>query len=216
MTAKLRGDWLTIAQVCADLQVTETDWHAWRQAGDTPLHIVTPSGQLRIRAADYARWLDSLTDDDASRSSIPLESRCTDEANAAAHGEHAPAALKRGAFMAAPGTAPAAAVLGLLRPLPAYRRQRIRDAIDAAGDCGLSRTEIWALTSRGYTLRQLNHALAELLASEAYEEIIVRTGIGRPPIRYRRKPSHTAGDDTSRQARAYASRSAVAERDGQR
>jgi hypothetical protein len=182
MTAKPRAEWLTIAQVCADLQVTEPEWNTWREAGDTPLHIVTPDGQLRVRAADYARWLDSLAvDDDASAEALRDASRLS-----AANATPAP-----------------------FRPLPAYWRQRIRDAIDATGDRGLGRAEIWALTRRCFSLRQINEALAELLTSEAYEEIIVRTGNGRPPVRYRRrKPSHAAGND--------ASRGAVAKRDGQR
>jgi hypothetical protein len=53
--------WLTIAEVCACLKVTEADWNAWRAVGDTPLHIVGPDGQLMIRAADLARWLDART-----------------------------------------------------------------------------------------------------------------------------------------------------------
>jgi hypothetical protein len=212
MTARPRAEWLTIAQVCAELQVSETEWGAWREAGDTPLHVVMPSGQLRVRAADVERWLDSRADDTPTEqvSEARTEPRTRTEPDP--HGN--PYAY---------GDDPA--ILGLLRPLPAWRRQHIRDVIDAAGDNGLSRTEIWALTSRGYTNRQLNHALAELLAGEAYEEFIVRTGApGRPPIRYRRKPSHAAGDNASFAARADASpragrdasRSAVVEREGQR
>jgi hypothetical protein len=206
MTAP-RADWLTIAQVCADLQVSETEWDAWRQAGDTPLHVVMPDGQLRVRAADYARWLDGLTDD-APQGRTQARTRTEPDPYGDPYAYGNPA-----------GWAPS-------RPLPAYWRQRIRDAIDATGDRGLGRAEIWALTNDAFSLRQINDALAELLASQAYEEITVRTGErGRPPIRYRRRqPSHAAGNaasvgerrDASRAARADASRRTAAERDGQR
>jgi len=209
MTAKPRAEWLTIAQVCADLQVTEAEWHTWREAGDTPLHVVMPNGQLRIRLAHYLRWLDDLQAAEAARddSEAPgTRTRTEPDPYASPYAYGNPAAL-----------AP-------FRPLPAYWRQRIRDEIDATGDRGLGRAEIWALTRRCFSLRQVNEALAELLASEAYEEIIVRTGEpGRPPVRYRRrKPSSAAGDDASREARADtspragrdASRNAVGERDG--
>jgi hypothetical protein len=181
MTAP-RAAWLTIDQICAELQVSETEWNAWRTAGDTPLHVVMPDGQLRVRAADLERWLDTLTDDNASP-------RASADASRSSATDATPAPF---------------------RPLSAYWRQRIRDAIDRTGDRGLGRAEIWALTSRDFSLRQINGALAELLASEAYEQLTVRTGAtGRPPVRYRRRdPSHAA--------RAYASRGTVAERDGQR
>jgi hypothetical protein len=149
VTATNRAGWLTIAQVCADLQVTEDEWNTWRAAGDTPLHAVMPDGQLRVRTADYELWLDSRpADDDAFVESLNDTSR-----PAAADATPAP-----------------------FRPLPAYWRQRIRDAIDATADRGLGRAEIWALTRRSFTRR--------------------------------RKPSHTA--------RADASGSAVAWRDGGR
>jgi hypothetical protein len=53
--------WLTIPEVCAYLKVSEADWNAWRAAGDTPLHLVTPDGQAMVRASDLARWLDART-----------------------------------------------------------------------------------------------------------------------------------------------------------
>jgi hypothetical protein len=54
--------WLTVTQVCADLQVTEAEWHRWRESGTTPLHAVLPDGTYRVRVSAYERWLDSRTD----------------------------------------------------------------------------------------------------------------------------------------------------------
>jgi hypothetical protein len=178
-----RTEWLTVAQVCADLQVTEAEWEAWRAAGDTPLHIAMPSGELRLRAADYAQWLDARTvDDDAPQARTEARTGTEPDpyGNPYAYGNPH-------------GFAP-------FRPIAAYWRQRIRDAIDATGERGLSRSEIWAILGRSKSGRQFNEVIAELLASQAYEEIIVRTGEGgRPPVRYRRrKPSHEARADASR------------------
>lgn len=173
-------EWLTIAQVCDDLQVTEAEWNAWRAAGDTPLHMVMPGGQLRVRAADYARWLDGLADDaPETRTEARTRTEPGPYGNPYAYGNPR-------------GYAP-------FRPLSAYWCQRIRDAIDASGARGLMRSEIWALTRRRFSLRQVNDALAELLASGAYEQTTERTGApGRPPVVYRRKPSHRARADASR------------------
>ena len=53
--------WLTIAEVCAWLKVTEAEWDEWRAAGDTPPHVTGPDGQLRVRGTDLERWLDAHT-----------------------------------------------------------------------------------------------------------------------------------------------------------
>lgn len=89
---------------------------------------------------------------------------------------------------------------GAFRPLSGYCRDQIRDAIDASGNRGLKRSEIWQVVSRSKSLRQVNTWLAELLATGEYEEFVTHTGeSGRPPVRYRRcKPSSTAGDDATR------------------
>jgi len=208
---KARAEWLTVAEVCADLQVSETEWHAWRAAGETPLHIAMPGGQLRVRAADYQRWLSARTETLAA-GQVPQPRTGT---TPYPYGQPSQSRLSGATSQPDPYA------YGSLkprphRPLPAYWRQHIRDAIDATGDRGLGRAEIWTLLSHDKTGRQVGELLAELLASEVYEEITVRTGEpGRPPVRYRRRqPSHAAGNVASSRAERVATRRTAAERDG--
>jgi excisionase family DNA binding protein len=53
---------LTIAEVCADLGVSRSTFYEWRAKGRAPRCIKLPNGEIRIRTADYERWLDSLED----------------------------------------------------------------------------------------------------------------------------------------------------------
>ncbi len=57
------GRWLTVAEVCGYLQVTADEWRAWQAQGDTPMHATGADGELRVRAADFERWLDARTVD---------------------------------------------------------------------------------------------------------------------------------------------------------
>jgi len=225
---RTRTEWLTVPDVCADLQVSESEWHTWRARGDTPLHIAMPGGQLRVRVADYERWLSDRTGTLVVGQVPQARTRPRTGAGPYPYGEPAQWSLSGAASPPDPYSDPYAygePGLRQHRPLSAYWRQRIRDAIDATGDRGLGRAEIWTLLSHGKTGRQVGELLAELLASQAYEEITIRTGgPGRPPVRYRRKPSRTAGNvasvadesDASPRAGHDASRSTTAERDGGR
>jgi len=52
-------DKLTIADVCADLGVSRRTFYEWRAKGRAPRCIALPNGSLRIRRAEYQRWLAS-------------------------------------------------------------------------------------------------------------------------------------------------------------
>ena len=65
------------------------------------------------------------------------------------------------------------------------REDRLGRAIDAAGQAGLTRTEISALFSRKLPASALDELLAGLTASGEYEVIRTETG-GRPVETYRR------------------------------
>lgn len=65
------------------------------------------------------------------------------------------------------------------------RLDRIRRNVDAAGEHGLTRTEVSQLFSRNLAAGQLDALLAELLRDGTYEESERRTG-GRPAKIYRR------------------------------
>lgn len=52
--------WLTVADICAELRVSEDEWAAWQARGETPLHLVGADGQLRVRADHLDAWFDAL------------------------------------------------------------------------------------------------------------------------------------------------------------
>ncbi|MGB8384440.1 MAG: helix-turn-helix domain-containing protein [Dermatophilaceae bacterium] len=51
---------LTVAQVCAELGVARSTFYDWRAAKKAPPCLKLPNGDLRIRRADFDRWLQSL------------------------------------------------------------------------------------------------------------------------------------------------------------
>lgn len=53
------GDKLTIAEVCADLDISRQTFYEWRAKGKAPRCIRLPNGALRIRRSEYQRWLDA-------------------------------------------------------------------------------------------------------------------------------------------------------------
>ena len=50
-------DKLTVAEVCADLGISRRTFYEWRAKGTAPRCITLPNGSLRIRKAEYQRWL---------------------------------------------------------------------------------------------------------------------------------------------------------------
>ena len=53
-------DRLTIAQLCNELGISRSTFYEWRAKGRAPRCIKLPNGQIRIRRAEFERWLDSL------------------------------------------------------------------------------------------------------------------------------------------------------------
>ncbi len=49
-----QSQWLTVNEVCTDLQIARSTWEMWRQRGVAPKAVRLPNGQLRIRR----EWLD--------------------------------------------------------------------------------------------------------------------------------------------------------------
>ena len=52
-------DKLTIAEVCADLDISRRTFYDWRAKNRAPKCITLPNGSLRIRRIEYQRWLAS-------------------------------------------------------------------------------------------------------------------------------------------------------------
>jgi excisionase family DNA binding protein len=53
-------DRLTIAQLCKELGISRSTFYEWRVKGRAPRCIKLPNGQIRIRRAEFERWLESL------------------------------------------------------------------------------------------------------------------------------------------------------------
>ena len=53
-------DRLTIAQLCNELGISRSTFYEWRAKGRAPRCIKLPNGQIRIRRAEFERWLGSL------------------------------------------------------------------------------------------------------------------------------------------------------------
>ena len=51
---------LTVAEVCAELGVARSTFYDWRAAKKAPPCFRLPNGDLRIRRAEFDRWLQSL------------------------------------------------------------------------------------------------------------------------------------------------------------
>lgn len=57
-----RAEKLTIADICEDLDISRSTFYDWRQKGRAPKCMRLPNGDLRVRRADYDRWLAGLED----------------------------------------------------------------------------------------------------------------------------------------------------------
>ena len=53
------GSTLTVAEFCADLGISRSTFYEWRVKGRAPRCAKLPNGELRIRRAEYERWLTS-------------------------------------------------------------------------------------------------------------------------------------------------------------
>ena len=54
--------WLTVDRLCAELQIARSTFYDWRAKGRAPKCHKLPNGDIRIRRADYERWLADLMD----------------------------------------------------------------------------------------------------------------------------------------------------------
>ncbi|GGS97822.1 hypothetical protein GCM10010156_65040 [Planobispora rosea] len=56
------GKPLTVAEFCAELGISRSTFYDWRAKGRAPKCITLPNGSLRIRRAEFERWLSSRED----------------------------------------------------------------------------------------------------------------------------------------------------------
>ncbi len=50
---------LSVKQFCAELGISRSTFYEWRAKQSAPRCIKLPNGEIRIRRAEYERWLDS-------------------------------------------------------------------------------------------------------------------------------------------------------------
>jgi excisionase family DNA binding protein len=56
------GIHLSVSQVCDELGIARSTFYDWRAARKAPRCIKLPNGEIRIRRADFERWLEGLED----------------------------------------------------------------------------------------------------------------------------------------------------------
>jgi predicted DNA-binding transcriptional regulator AlpA len=57
MSTTVRERHLTIADLCDELGIARSTFYDWRAKGRAPRCIKLPNGDLRIRRAEFDRWL---------------------------------------------------------------------------------------------------------------------------------------------------------------
>ncbi len=55
--SRTRDEWLTVADILADLGIPRRTWQRWRELGRAPEAIKLPNKELRIRRSTYDAWL---------------------------------------------------------------------------------------------------------------------------------------------------------------
>jgi predicted DNA-binding transcriptional regulator AlpA len=53
------GDKLTVEDICTDLNISRRTFYEWRAKGRAPRCLTLPNGSLRVKRAEYLRWLAS-------------------------------------------------------------------------------------------------------------------------------------------------------------
>jgi excisionase family DNA binding protein len=59
MTELVESRHLTVADVCAELGISKSTFYDWRAARKAPPCIKLPNGAIRVRRAEFDRWLAS-------------------------------------------------------------------------------------------------------------------------------------------------------------
>ncbi|MFF3442121.1 helix-turn-helix transcriptional regulator [Streptosporangium sp. NPDC002721] len=62
MATAVRSKPLTVAEFCAELDISRSTFYDWRAKHRAPRCITLPNGSLRIRRAEFERWLASRED----------------------------------------------------------------------------------------------------------------------------------------------------------
>nr|WP_051105816.1 helix-turn-helix domain-containing protein [Parafrankia discariae] len=60
-----QDEWLTVADVTAEVRVPRSTFYRWRQMGLGPRSVKLPNGDVRIRRSWLDAWLNGLEEDAA-------------------------------------------------------------------------------------------------------------------------------------------------------
>ena len=55
--------YLSVDSLCAELGVARSTFYEWRAKRRGPRCVRLPNGKIRIRRAEFERWLDTLEED---------------------------------------------------------------------------------------------------------------------------------------------------------
>jgi predicted DNA-binding transcriptional regulator AlpA len=58
-------EWLTVADVVAELRIPRSTFYRWRQIGLGPKSVRLPNGDVRIRPSWLDEWLEELSEEAA-------------------------------------------------------------------------------------------------------------------------------------------------------
>ncbi|MCD0452652.1 helix-turn-helix domain-containing protein [Actinocorallia sp. API 0066] len=62
MTEHTGRIWLTVAEICDELEISRSTFYEWRLKGTGPRCAKLPNGRLRVRRAEFDRWISSRED----------------------------------------------------------------------------------------------------------------------------------------------------------
>ncbi len=51
---------MTLQDIFNELDISKSTWNDWKNKGRAPKHFKLPNGQVRVRRADFEKWLDCL------------------------------------------------------------------------------------------------------------------------------------------------------------
>lgn len=55
---------MTLQEVYDELGIAKSTWNDWKNKGRTPKFFRLPNNQVRVRRADFEKWLDQLEEAD--------------------------------------------------------------------------------------------------------------------------------------------------------
>lgn len=54
-----RETWLTVVEICKDLDISRRTFQQWRANGRAPRCLKLPNGEIRVSRTEYDRWLNT-------------------------------------------------------------------------------------------------------------------------------------------------------------